>query len=86
MPQTAVVIPIRSKQPVLLDDVSEAIALCQDEIRRSPYDWREIAAKSGLCYATVANIGYGDVRRPHMNTVLRILKVFGYRVYASKGH
>ena len=85
MPATAVVIPLRTKTPVFLDDVSDAITLCQQEIRTSPHDWPEIASRAGLCYSTVAKIAYGDVKSPRMNTVLRILKVFGYRIYAQKG-
>jgi len=85
MTAAAVVIPLRSKQPVLLDDVSEAIALCQHEIRTSSLKWPEIAVRAGVCSQTISNIGYGDVKSPRMNTCLRILKVFGYRVYAQRG-
>lgn len=85
MPATAVVIPLRTHQPVLLDDVSEAIALTQHEVRTSGMKYADIAARSGLCYKTVANIAYGDVKTPRMHTVLRILQVFGYRIYAQRG-
>jgi DNA-binding phage protein len=81
----AVVIPLRSKQPVMLDDVEDAIALCVTEIRASGMRWPEIADRAGLCRATVSNIAYGDVKSPRMNTVLRILKVLGYRIYAQRG-
>ncbi len=40
-------------------------------------DWRELAQKSGLSYATIENIAYGHTRSPHLRTVVALMDALG---------
>lgn len=40
-------------------------------------DWRELAKKAGLSYATIENIAYGHTRSPHMRTVVALMDALG---------
>lgn len=72
-----------SPSHVKLDDGPATIALCQRAIRSSPLKYSEIAHRAGLGAVTVSNIAYGDTKAPRMSTVVRILMVLGWAVYAT---
>jgi len=40
-------------------------------------DWRELADKAGVSYATVENIAYRYTRSPHLRTVVSIMDALG---------
>ncbi len=40
-------------------------------------DWRELAKKAGLSYATIENIAYGHTRSPHLRTVISLMDALG---------
>lgn len=40
-------------------------------------DWRELAKKAGLSYATIENIAYGHTRSPHLRTVVALMDALG---------
>ncbi len=84
MRTTAAVIRLHDQAPIVLDDGPETIKFCQAEIIRSRLEHSQIAIKANLCSSTVARIAYGDVKSPRFATVCRILKVLGWRVYASR--
>jgi len=71
-------------ETVELDDGPATIALCQRAIRSTSMKFGVIATKAGVCDTTVSRLAYGDTKKPMMSTVVRILMVLGWRVYASR--
>lgn len=46
--------------------------------------YKRIAAQTGLAPATVSKLACGETRFPRFETVIAVLKFFGYDIYLSK--
>lgn len=84
MALAAKVLRLPTQPPVRLDDGPATIDLCRREIRRSKLKYMEIASRSGVCVQSVSNIASGDTKFPRMSTVVRILMVLGWSIYAAE--
>ena len=73
-----------SPEVVDLDDGPATIALCQRAIRSSHLKDNEISLRSGVCTQSVSTIASGETKLPRRSTVVRILHVLGWRIFASK--
>lgn len=46
--------------------------------------FKTMSARTGLCVSTISNMVYKPTAFPRMDTMYRILKYLGYRLYVTK--
>lgn len=71
------------RAPVKLDDGPATIAFIASEIRRSHLSYKDLAERSGVCFATISNIACGDTKLPRLSTVVKIALALGWSIYAQ---
>lgn len=76
-----------NRPPVEWESPFQACLLLRDEINsalRAGIRYKEIAEKARLSPGTVSRLADGETKDPRTNTVLVLLRVFGYRVHITK--
>lgn len=72
-------------RPVILRTLDDYVSLIRFEASMDSRSTSQLAKDADVCHGTLARHLAGDTTRPGFKTVLKILKVFGYRVRAEKG-
>lgn len=82
-PKTMIATPTAS-QPVLENKWLHLIILGLQKKVREGTRMYEIANSTNLCQATISNLLCGKTKYPRMDTIVRIMKYLGYKLYAQK--
>lgn len=80
----ATIVRLRKNEPIMLDDGPEATAFIATEIRISNLTYQQIAERSGVGANTIGKIACGDTKLPRWMTLVRIARVLGWSIYASR--
>jgi DNA-binding phage protein len=83
---TAAILRLPTLHRVTLDEGPATVAFVAQEIRLSGLTYQKLAARTGICVATISRIACGDTKLPRMSTVVRIALALGWQIEAVKDH